>query len=148
MTIGPPAPPNIRVVHNHKPAHIDFLERLSVRATSWIGSTSSIVFHTLFFITMFSLRWFHVVMSDILLMLTTIVSLEAIYLAIFIQMTVNKQVYSINKEINEIQEDVEEIEEAMEEATEEDQSDSARLQRVEKMLVALTKGSGTNGHKK
>jgi peptidoglycan hydrolase CwlO-like protein len=62
-----------------------------------------------------------------LLVLTTAVSLEAIYLALFIQMTVNKNTKSladveedieeiavdvegIEKDIDEIQEDVEEIE--------------------------------------
>ena len=46
----------------------------------------------------------------ILLILTTIVSLEAIYLAIFIQMTVNRQAESLA----EVEEDLEDIEEDIE----------------------------------
>lgn len=122
-----------------QPHHMVFLEKLSVKATTWIGSTASVVFHTLFFLAAFSLRFFHVVLSDILLILTTIVSLEAIYLAIFIQMSVNRQLREVNKEIDDVQEDVEEIQEELEE----DLTDSARLQRVEKMLLTLSKnGSG------
>jgi hypothetical protein len=48
-----------------------------------------------------------------LLVLTTIVSLEAIYLSIFIQMTVNKNTYDIEMiqdDVDEIQEDIEDIE--------------------------------------
>ena len=59
------------------------------KATRWIGSISSLIFHT-------------------------IVSLEAIYLAIFIQMSVNKNtadIEEIQEDVDEIQEDVEEIQE-------------------------------------
>src|SRR5690606_11836255 len=57
----------------------------------------------------------HIISFDeMLLTLTTIVSLEAIYLAIFIQMSVNKN----SKDIEEIQEDVEEIQEDIEEMQE------------------------------
>ncbi len=51
-------------------------------------------------------------MDEVLLVLTTVVSLEAIYLAIFIQMSVNRHNESleeVEKNIDEIQEDVEEI---------------------------------------
>lgn len=53
-----------------------------------------------------------------MLVLTTIVSLEAIYLAIFIQMTVNRSVESlreVEEDIEELAEDVEEIAEELEE---------------------------------
>lgn len=49
-----------------------------------------------------------------LLALTTIVSLEAIYLAIFIQMTVNRQAIElaeVSEDVEDIQEDIEEIQE-------------------------------------
>ena len=51
--------------------------------------------------------------DQILLILTTAVSLEAIYLAIFIQMTVNKNTQSlaeVEADLDEIQEDVEDLE--------------------------------------
>lgn len=91
------------------------LERIADVATRWIGSTASLVVHTLLFIIAFALPLLHLVSFDkMLLVLTTIVSLEAIYLAIFIQMSVNKN----SKDIEEIQEDVEEIQEDIEEIQE------------------------------
>lgn len=91
------------------------LERIADVATRWIGSTASLVVHTLLFIVAFALPPLHIVSFDkMLLVLTTIVSLEAIYLAIFIQMSVNKN----SKDIEEIQEDVEEIQEDIEEIQE------------------------------
>lgn len=84
------------------------------KATRWIGSTSSLIFHTIIFVGAFSLPIFGVHFETVLLVLTTIVSLEAIYLAIFIQMTVNKNtadIEEIQEDVDEIQEDVEEIQE-------------------------------------
>ncbi|MBP6856602.1 MAG: hypothetical protein KBC42_03525 [Candidatus Pacebacteria bacterium] len=78
---------------------------------SWVGSKNSVAVHTVFFIGMFLLIFLGVKPETVLLVLTTIVSLEAIYLAIFIQMTVNKNTF----DIEEIQEDVEEIQEDVEE---------------------------------
>lgn len=56
--------------------------------------------------------------SDVLLILTTVVSLEAIYLSIFIQMTVNEhseELEDVSEDIEEIQENMEDIQENMEE---------------------------------
>ncbi len=56
-----------------------------------------------------------------LLILTTIVSLEAIYLSLFIQMTVNYQQASLEEvehDIDEIQEDIDEIQEDVDEIAE------------------------------
>ena len=83
------------------------IESFSEKITHWIGSIQSIVFHTILFAVVFALHFLGVSSSDILLALTTLVSLEAIYLAIFIQMTINKQ----SEDIDEIQEDIEEDEE-------------------------------------
>jgi len=105
-----------------------FLERLAVNATQRIGSLASIITHTVLFVGIFGLKWLGFSIDKILLILTTIVSLEAIYLAIFIQMTINRQarqiaevgvdvediqenVEEISKDLDEIQEDVEEIQE-------------------------------------
>ena len=73
------------------------------------------------FIGIFSLRLFGFSSSDILLVLTTIVSLEAIYLSIFIQMTVNKhaeELEEVSEDIEEIQEDVDEIQKDVDEIQE------------------------------
>ncbi|MFA6408031.1 MAG: DUF1003 domain-containing protein [Candidatus Paceibacterota bacterium] len=111
-----------------------------------VGSIVSLAIHTMIFVGFFMLAFFGFVSWDVmLLVLTTIVSLEAIYLAIFIQMTVNRQaqdladvsedvediqedleeisqdVEDIQKDVDEIQEDVGEIQEDVEEINEEDE---------------------------
>lgn len=93
---------------------IDFLEILSLKVTSWIGTPWSIFAHSILFIAIFALRFFGFNTDQILLILTTAVSLEAIYLAIFIQMTVNRNtasLESVEEDIEDIQEDVQGLEE-------------------------------------
>ena len=109
------------------------IETFSEKITNWIGSVQSIVFHTIFFGVAFALRFFGVSSSDILLALTTLVSLEAIYLAIFIQMTVNKQI----KELEEVSEDIDEIQEDIEDIEEEDNDEDEMLERIEDTLGKL-----------
>lgn len=98
------------------------LEKLAVRITEWIGTTQSIIAHTLVFAGALSLVLFGVNSGQVLLVLTTIVSLEAIYLSVFIQMTVNRNTKSleeVEEDIEEIQEDVEGLEGEVEEISEE-----------------------------
>ncbi len=88
------------------------LEEASIKVTAWVGTPVSVVMHTIFFIGIFSLKWFGMPLDQILLVLTTAVSLEAIYLAIFIQMTINRQeakLHEVREDIEELGEDVEEI---------------------------------------
>ena len=98
------------------------LDKMADSVISWIGSTASLVFHTLLFITSFLLPLFKVVeFEEMLLVLTTIVSLEAIYLSIFIQMSVNKSnkhIEVIKEDVNEIQEGIDEIQEDIDEIQE------------------------------
>ena len=94
------------------------IETASTIATRWIGSSASVVLHTLFFGLMLILPFFGINFEKILLVLTTIVSLEAIYLSIFIQMTVNRhttELENVSEDIEDIQQDVEEIAEDIEE---------------------------------
>jgi low affinity Fe/Cu permease len=96
-------------------------EDFSKKITNWIGSPQSIILHTVFFVAIFGLHFFGVSGSDILLVLTTIVSLEAIYLSIFIQMTVNRhteELEEVSEDIEEIQEDVDEIQKDVDEIQE------------------------------
>lgn len=106
-------------VKNHRTGA---LESVSVQATRWVGTTASLVVHTILFIAAFAIPYFGILsMDEVLLILTTIVSLEAIYLAIFIQMTVNRNNQSlaeVEKDIDEIQEDVDEIGEDIDELSE------------------------------
>ncbi len=60
-------------------------------------------------------------LQTMLLILTTAVSLEAIYLAILIQFTVNKnteELKEVGKDLDEIQEDIDEIQEDVDEIQE------------------------------
>ncbi len=99
--------------------YLNSVESLSMRITRMIGTPASVLIHSLLFIAIFSLYFAGVTIDHILLVLTTAVSLEAIYLSIFIQMSINRTTESIEevhedvgeiaKEVDEIQEDVEDI---------------------------------------
>lgn len=115
------------------PYHI---QKTALRVTRWVGSPESVVLHTLIFITCFIAAWRdYIDFEEMLLILTTIVSLEAIYLSIFIQMTINyttqeleevsEDIEEMQVDIGELQEDVEEISEDVGEITEEEASEEA-----------------------
>ncbi len=96
-------------------------EILALSVTKAIGSIWSVIIHTLLFTGAFVLVLVGIDFDRVLLVLTTVVSLEAIYLSIFIQMSVNYQgraLASVEKEIDEIAEDVEDIQENVEEMQE------------------------------
>ncbi len=129
---------------------------------TWIGSPTSLALHTLVFIAFFAVSLLRLVAWDLmLLVLTTVVSLEAIYLAIFIQMSVNRQgaslkeveedVESIQENVEELGENVEELGENVEDLKEdvediqedigeisEDTEDEARDKKQAEMIEALT----------
>ena len=118
-----------------------------------------------FFFGIFTLYFWGIAVDTILLVLTTAVSLEAIYLAIFIQMSINrnteslqaveedveeiaKDVDEIQEDVDEIQEDVQGIEDDVEEIAKdvdeiqedviEDEEESANKELVEKVQSQLT----------
>ena len=128
-------------------------ERIAERFTTWLGSPFSIVVHTIVFAASFGSVFFGVKFDQVLLILTTAVSLEAIYLALFIQMSVNKNTQSladveedieeiaedvegIEKDIDEIQEDVDEIEKDDEE---DDLHDAATMVTLNQLQVDMKK---------
>lgn len=86
------------------------LEKFAVKMTKWVGTPQSLVVHTILFIVSFFVYFTGLLDFDtILLVVTTIVSLEAIYLALFIQLTVNRtneSLEDVEEDIGEIQEDV------------------------------------------
>lgn len=92
------------------------------RIIAGIGSVWSIAAHTVVFASCFIIAAFGLIAWELmLLVLTTIVSLEAIYLALFIQITVNRNTESlreVEEDIEEIQEDVEDIQEDVEDIQE------------------------------
>lgn len=100
---------------NGRSHRFSVLENISFKLTDWIGTPISLIIHTLLFFGIFSLKTFGVTTDYILLVLTTAVSLEAIYLSIFIQMSVNRATESleeVEEDIEDIQEDTSEEEEA------------------------------------
>lgn len=122
-------------------------ERLALRVTHWIGSPQSIVIHTAVFIASFGVVLLGLIGFDrMLLVLTTILSLEAIYLSLFIQLTVNIQGQSlreveqnideIQEDVDEIQEDIEEMQEDVEEMTE-DEAEARTLGQIHAGLEKL-----------
>lgn len=134
------------------------IENFAHRATGWVGSTSSLLVHTLIFIIAITLIFFNIDVDKVLLILTTAVSLEAIYLAIFIQMSVNKNtdsIVSIQEDVAEIEEDIDEIAEDVEDIvedvdeiaedrfrenlknTQEHEFDKASFERIEKTLISI-----------
>ena len=107
------------------------------RVTRWVGSLPSVLLHTVLFAASFGAAWSGFVDVDrMLLVLTTLVSLEAIYLAIFIQMTINEQA----ADIDEIQEDIEEIQEDVEEIQEEGEEEEAKESADRKALDEIRTG--------
>lgn len=122
------------------------LDTLSRQMTYYIGTNASIVIHTLLFIGIFSLRFFGQSTEQILLILTTAVSLEAIYLAIFIQMTVNRTTESlagVEEDIDDIQEDIDDIQEDVSEDSTEDVDMIKVLRDMELRLRDLQKDIST-----
>lgn len=92
------------------------LEKISIAITEWMGTPWSIIFHTIFFIASFLLVLLGIDSNRVMLILTTAVSLEAIYLSLFIQMTVNRNTESledVEEDIDEIEEDTTPIEDSL-----------------------------------
>lgn len=106
------------------------IRKTALGFTKWIGSPLSIVIHSIIFVGAFWLSFGGLVPLDrMLLVLTTIVSLEAIYLSLLIQMTINYTTQSIEEvaeDIEGIQEDVDELQEDVEEMSEEDKEEGIR----------------------
>jgi uncharacterized membrane protein len=108
---------------------------LSEQITEFIGTPLSIFLHTVFFLIMFVLVLFGWPLNEMLLVLTTIVSIEAIYLALFIQMTVNKTTESLE----DVEEDIEEIQEDDIEDEQKDEELSKSLQTIQTKIGELQK---------
>ena len=147
-----------------KHENISALDKMADGIIAWIGSTASLIFHTLLFLISFLLPLFRIVeFQEMLLVLTTIVSLEAIYLSIFIQMSVNKSnkhIEVIKEDVNEIQEDIDEIQEDIDEIQEDideiqedideiadeddDEDDEEHKEKAKKVILKSNVSSNTN----
>jgi uncharacterized membrane protein len=94
------------------------LFKITEKLTYWIGTPQSVLLHTIFFSLFLASPFILKTDPDFTLsLLTNIVSLEAIYLAIFIQMSVNRSDASIDKiqeDMTDLSEDVEDIQKDIE----------------------------------
>ena len=119
------------------------LEKTSTAFTRRVGCSSSLVFYVLFFIISFSIIFAGISIDNVLLILTTVVSLEAIYLAIFIQMTINRntaQLHEVGRDIEEMTEDIEDIQEDVEGISEgeaKEQAANAKIEKIEQALLTI-----------
>lgn len=125
------------------------------RMIVWVGSTTSLALHTAGFVAFFAVPLLKLASWDTTLtVLTNVVSLEAIYLAIFIQFSVNRQAASLKEveqdvesiqvnveelgeHVEDIREDVEEIQEDIEEISEDESEEAAEETRKRKQAETL-----------
>ncbi|MES2931108.1 MAG: hypothetical protein V4682_00225 [Patescibacteria group bacterium] len=113
------------------------LERIVV----YIGSVKSLLIHTIVFASSFLIALLGIVEWEImLLVLTTLVSLEAIYLSLLIQITVNRHTQSlkeVEEDIEEISEDIEELGEDMEDIQEDLEEISEDIEEIQEDVEEL-----------
>ncbi len=122
------------------PLKKNLLDQMAQKATVWIGSPSSIILHTVFFIVMLALIELGFNANTVMLVLTTIVSLEAIYLAIFIQYSINQQdkvITEVAEDIDEVSEDVEEISKDVEEISKDVEDISEDVEEISKDIDVI-----------
>jgi low affinity Fe/Cu permease len=131
------------------------LQQYAIAVTGWVGSTESLLAHTIVFTGFIIVLLLNIFpFNSVLLVFNTAVSLEAIYLALFIQMTVNyttETIENVEEDIDEIQEDIDEmqgdidemqedvgeLQEDVEEMTEEEKEDEMRKSEQKKTLEQL-----------
>lgn len=97
------------------------LEKMAITTTNAFGSLWSVIIHTIVFLGAFAFIAMGADLNKILLVLTTLVSLEAIYLSIFIKMSANQQTKTlerVEKDMDEIVNDVEGIQKDVDEIVE------------------------------
>lgn len=116
------------------------------RIVAFIGSVRSLVIHTIIFAFSFLAALIGLIEWEImLLVLTTLVSLEAIYLSLLIQITVNRHTKSlkdVEDEIDEISEDLEELGEDMEDIQEDLEEISEDIEEIQEDVEELNEDEG------
>lgn len=112
------------------------------RIVGGMGSVPSLFAHTLVFVAFFLAAWLNFISLDsMLLILTTLVSLEAIYLSLLIQMTVNENTRAlreVEEDIDEIQEDVEGLGEDIEDIQEDIEEISEDIDEIQEDVEEMT----------
>lgn len=126
------------------------LEKIAENITLWVGSIPSLIIHTIIFIVAFALPLFGILEFDkMLLILTTVLSLEAIYLSIFIQLSVNKShehIEDLKEDVYEIQEDIEEIQEDIEEISEDIEDISDDIEDIQEDIEEINEDEDDEDH--
>lgn len=129
--------------------HVHYgIRKTALDVTKWVGSPASILIHSFIFIGAFGASFSGLISLDrMLLVLTTIVSLEAIYLSILIQMTINyttqsieevaEDIEEIQENVDELQEDVEDISEDVEEMTEDEKEEEVQEKEQRDALASI-----------
>jgi uncharacterized protein YoxC len=119
------------------------LESLAIKVTEAIGTPLSIIIHSALFAIAFLFYFAGVKFNTILLVLTTIVSLEAIYLSLFIQLSVNKNTQSleeVEEDIEEIAEDVEGLEGEFDEIQEDVEGLEGNIKKLRENVTEISAG--------
>lgn len=105
-----------------KKKKVEPIENFTDKVIKWVGTTNSLIVHTsIFILTFLSPYIFHISFDIVLLVLTTIVSLEAIYLAIFIQLSVNRQAIrldDVEDSLDDVEESLDDVEESLDDVEE------------------------------
>ncbi len=108
-----------------------FVERFVL----WIGSVQSLAVHSIIYASVFVLGFMEVFPWEIILLVfTTIISMEAIYLSLFIQITVNRH----QKELEEVSEDVEDIQEDIQEISEDVEDLGSDVEEIQEDIEELS----------
>lgn len=126
------------------------LETAAEKITWWVGSISSLIVHTIIFIISFLLPVFGIVDFDkMLLFLTTVLSLEAIYLSIFIQLSVNRShehIEDLQEDIEEIQEDIDDIQEDLEDISDDIDDISEDIEDIQEDIEEISEDEDEEDH--
>src|SRR3989338_5006132 len=125
------------------------IQNTALAFTRWVGSPTSLVIHTLVFIGFFvAVKTSLIAYNEMLLILTTIVSLEAIYLSIFIQMTINyttQELVEVGEDIEELQENIGEIQEDMGEIQEDVGALQENVEEISEDVGEIAEEAGEEG---
>jgi uncharacterized protein YoxC len=116
------------------------IERGAVQITEWLGTPLSIGIHTCIFTLAFLSYFLGVSFETVLLVMTTFLSIEAIYLSLFIQLSVNvtkESLEDVEEDIEDIQEDVEGLEGASREMQEDVEGLEGNLRKLRKNMQGL-----------
>lgn len=116
------------------------VEKLAVQITEWLGTPLSIGVHTVIFSFAIVAYLLGVGLEIVLLVMTTFLSIEAIYLSLFIQLSVNvtkESLEDVEEDIEDISEDIEGLEGASREMMEDVSGLEGNVKKIRKNVEEL-----------